>query len=179
VVPNQTRLDYALMAAAWRHASMGGTQDYDWEGVGGQVRGAGLTRMDPWDPAELEMSWEEATLAVRQAALFLGASLAGVAELNPLWLYADRFAPSREDRERTIPVVYGGDRFGQEEEAWYIPESMKWVVVLAFEEDYHALANSPLRLGRVITDMPMDFGGTEFWKMDGSASITARERMEE
>ena len=150
-VPNQTRLDYALMAAAWRHAAMGGGQDYDWEGVGGQVRGAGLTRMGPWDPAELEMSWVDATLAVRHAALFFGASLAGVAELNPLWLYADRFAPTREDRERTIPVVYGGDRFGQEEDAWYIPESMKWVVVLAFEEDYHALANSPGRLASAAT----------------------------
>jgi len=151
VVPNQTRLDYALMAAAWRHAGMGGGQDYDWEGVGGQVRGAGLTRMGPWDPAELGMSWEDATLAVRHAALFLGASLAGVAELDPLWLYADHFAPTREDRERTIPVVYGGDRFGQEEDAWYIPESMKWVVALAFEEDYHALANSPGRLASAAT----------------------------
>ncbi len=151
VVPNQTRLDYALMAAAWRHAAMGGGGDYQWEGTGGQLQGSGLTRLGPWDPADLDMTWEEATLAVRHAALFFGASLAGMAELNPLWLYADHFAPTREDRERTIPVIYGGDRFEQSEDAWYIPESVNRVVALAFEEDYHALANSPGRLASAAT----------------------------
>ncbi len=150
-LPNQTRLDYALMAAAWRHASMSGSRDYDWDGLGGQVRGAGLDRMGPWDPGDLHMSWEEATLAVRHAALFYGASLAGVAELNPLWLYSDHFAPSRDDRERAIPVIYGGDRFEQAEDAWYIPRSMNRVIALAFEEDYHAIANSPGRLASAAT----------------------------
>jgi reductive dehalogenase len=145
-VPNQTRLDYALMAAAWRHASMSGSRDYDWDGVGGQIQGAGLDSMGPWDPADLNMTWEEATLAVRHAALFYGASLAGVAILNPLWLYSDHFSPRRGDMERTIPVHYAGDRFGQEDDAWYIPESMDRVVALAFEEDYHAISNSPGRL---------------------------------
>jgi len=140
IVPNQTRLDYALMAAAWRHASMEGSQDYDWDGVGGQVRGAGLDRMGPWDPADLDMTWEDTTRAVRHAALFYGASLAGVAELNPLWLYSDHFSPGQGDMERTIPVHYEGDRFEQAEDAWYIPESMNRVVALAFEEDYHGIS---------------------------------------
>ena len=144
--PNQTRLDYALMAAAWRHASMGGSRDYDWDGVGGQVRGAGLDRLGPWDPGDLDMNWEEATLAVRHAALFYGASLAGVAELNPLWLYSDHFSPGPGDIERTVPVHYGGDRFEQGDDGWYIPGAMNRVIALAFEEDYHALANSPGRL---------------------------------
>jgi reductive dehalogenase len=146
IIPNQTRLDYALMAAAWRHASMDGSRDYDWDGVGGQVRGAGLDRMGPWDPADLDMTWDEATQAVRHAALFYGASLAGVAELNPLWVYSDHFDPARGDPERTIPVHYEGDRFEQTEEAWYIPESMNRVVALAFEEDYYGISNSPGRL---------------------------------
>ena len=150
-VPNQTRLDYAFMAAAWRHASMGGSQDYGWDGVGGQVRGAGLDRMGPWDPSDLEMTWEEATLAVRHAGLFYGASLAGVTELNPLWLYSDHFSPNREDRERTIPVHYGGDRFEQTDDAWYVPESMNRVIALAFEEDYYAISNSPGRLASAAT----------------------------
>jgi len=150
-VPNQTRLDYALMAAAWRHANTSGSRDYDWDGVGGQVRGAGLDRMGLWDPAELDMTWEDATLAVRHAALFFGASLAGVAELNPLWIYSDHFSPTREDRERTIPIHYGGDRFEQTEDAWYIPESMNRVISLAFEEDYFAISNSPGRLASAAT----------------------------
>jgi reductive dehalogenase len=107
--------------------------------------------MGPWDPAELDMSWEDATLAVRHAALFYGASLAGVAELNPLWIYSDHFSPSRDDIERTIPVHREGDRFEQTEDAWYIPESMNRVVALAFEEDYHAISNSPGRLASAAT----------------------------
>jgi reductive dehalogenase len=150
-IPNQTRLDYALMAAAWRHASMGGSRDYDWDGTGGQVRGLRLDSMEPWDPSDLDMSWEEATLAVKHAALFYGASLVGVAELNPLWLYSDHFFPNRENRERTIPVHYGGDRFEQGEDAWYIPGAMNRVLALAFEEDFYAIANSPGRLASAAT----------------------------
>ncbi len=145
-VPNQSRLDYALMAGAWRHSSMGGSTDYDWDGVGGQVRGAGLDRMGPWNPADLDMSWDDATLAVRHAALFYGASLAGVAELNPLWLYRDISSPTREDRARTITVHRTEDRFEQADDAWYIPGSMNRVIALAFEEDFHAMSNSPGRL---------------------------------
>jgi len=150
-VPNQTRLDYALMAAAWRHASMGGSQDYEWDGVGGQVRGAGLDRMGPWDPADLGMTWDEATLAVRHAALFLGASLAGVAEMNPLWLYRDIMSPTREDRGRTITVHRTEERFERTSDAWYIPESMNRVIALAFEEDFYGISNSPGRLASAAT----------------------------
>ena len=150
-IPNQTRLDYALMAAAWRHASMGGSDDYEWDGVGGQVRGAGLDRMGPWDPADLGMTWDEASRAVRHAGLFLGASLVGVAEMNPLWLYRDIMSPNGEDRERTIPVHRTEDRFERTPDAWYIPESMNRVVALAFEEDYYGISNSPGRLASAST----------------------------
>ncbi len=148
VLPDQTRLDYALMAAAWRHA---GGDSYDWEGVGGQVSGSGLDRMGPWDPAELDMDWAAATLAVKHAALFYGASLAGVARLDRRWLYRDHFAPNRSDRERIIPVIADGERYEQTAEAWYIPKSMDRVVALAFEEDYWGIANSPGRLASAAT----------------------------
>ena len=78
--------------------------------------------------------------------MFYGASLAGVAELNPLWLYSDHHAPSDENKERVLPVLRDGDRYERGEDAWYIPPSMNRVVALAFEEDYYALANSPGRL---------------------------------
>ena len=151
LVPNQTRLDYALMAAAWRHAAMGGGDDYDWESTAGMVRGARFEQMGPWDPADLDTTWEDASLAVKHAALFYGASLAGIAELNPLWLYSDHYAPRRDDRERTIAVVSEGERFEQGENAWYIPESMNRVIALAFEEYYFAIANSPGRLASAAT----------------------------
>ncbi len=144
-VPNQTRLDYALMTAAWHGARSGGGLSYRWE----SRQAARLTEvfeLGPWDPSEMGMTWAEASLAVKHASLFFGSSLAGIAELNPLWLYSDRFSPTREDRERSIPVISEGERFEQADGAWYIPSSLSRVVVLAFEEDYFGIANSPGRL---------------------------------
>ncbi len=145
-IPNQTRLDYALMAASWHMANVHGNTSYQWELHRGTVQGLGLHELGPWDPSELSMNWEEATLAVKHAALFYGASLAGVAEINPLWLYSDCFSPREDDRGYAIPVLSEGDRFGQTEEALYIPSTMDRVVALAFEEDFDGIANSPGRL---------------------------------
>ncbi len=144
-VPNQTRLDYALMTAAWHGARSGGGLSYRWESYS-RAGGAAMDELGPWNPSDLDMTWEEASLAVKHAALFFGASLAGIAELNPLWLYSDRFSPTREDRARAIPVLSEGERFEQTDEALYIPQSMNRVIALAFEEDYYAIANSPGRL---------------------------------
>lgn len=149
--PNQTRLDYALQAAAWASAAMGGGPAYEWSVQTGQIKGLLQYGLAPWDPADIDMSWEEASLAVKHAALFYGASLAGIAELNPLWVYSDAFAPSKEDIERTIPVLEDGDRLEQAEDAWYIPASLNRVIAMAFEEDYYAMSNSPGRLASAAT----------------------------
>ena len=144
-VPNQTRLDYALMTAAWHGARSGGGLSYSWESYAG-FSGAIRDKLGPWDPSDLDMTWEDATLAVKHASLFFGASVAGITELNPLWLYSDSFSPTREDRGRAIPVLSQGDRFERTDEALYIPRSMNRVIALAFEEDYYGIANSPGRL---------------------------------
>ena len=144
-VPNQTRLDYALMNAAWHGARSGGGLSYRWESYS-RSPGSGQDERDPWDPSDLDMTWEEASLAAKHASLFFGASLAGIAELNPLWLYSDSFSPTRENRERAIPVLSEGERFERTDEALYIPNSMNRVIALAFEEDYYGIANSPGRL---------------------------------
>lgn len=144
-VPNQTRLDYALMTAAWHGARSGGGLSYRWEPQSG-VRGTGMDKLGPWDPSDLDLTWEEASLAVKHASLFFGASQAGIAELNPLWLYSDSFSPTREDRARAIPVLSEGERFERTDEALYIPSSMNRVVALAFEENFFGIANSPGRL---------------------------------
>lgn len=149
-IPNQTRLDYALMAAAWTYARSGGIT-YRWDGPFGGVRGESIVGLGPWDPADIDMNWEDASRAVKHAALFYGASLAGIAKLNPLWLYSDAFSPTREDRGRTVPVIRDTDRFEQAEDAWYIPHSMNRVIVVAFEEDYYGIANSPGRLASAAT----------------------------
>lgn len=145
-IPDLTRLDYALMSASWALSSRGGRICYDWQPQSGMVRYMERYDLDPWTPADLDMSWDDASLAVKHAALFYGASLSGIARLNPLWLYADHYAPGKDQRERTVPVLCEGDRFEQGDEAWYIPKSMNRLVVMAFEEDFHAIANSPGKL---------------------------------
>ncbi|MFC1564946.1 reductive dehalogenase [candidate division KSB1 bacterium] len=150
-VPDQTRLDYALMAASWKYANMDYGGVYRWDLQGGMVKGLRLDQMGQWDPSEIDMTWEEASLAVKHAALFYGGSLAGIAKMNPLWLYSDTYSPVRDDRSRALPVIPDGDRFGRENDAWYIPESMDRVIAIAFEEDYHGIANSPGRLASAAT----------------------------
>jgi len=144
-VPENTRLDYALMTAAWSYAFTGGLT-YRWHGPSGMARSEGMAELGPWNPGDIDMTWEDATRAVKHAGLFYGASLAGVAELNPLWIYTDIHSPGREDRGRALPVLTEGERFEQTAEAWYIPRSMNRVVALAFEEDFFAIANSPGKL---------------------------------
>ncbi|MCB2160460.1 reductive dehalogenase [bacterium] len=145
-VPNQTRLDYALMAAAWATSSMSGGYQYEWQVQTGMIKGMGLDTMAPWDPAELGMTWNDAHLAVKHAALFFGASVAGVAALNPDWLYSNIYSPTEDDPEHTIPVIRNTDRFEKAEDAYYIPASMNRAIVMGIEEDYDGIANSPGRL---------------------------------
>ena len=140
-IPNQTRLDYAFYDGAWTFANLGSSLAYNWQNGRRRYSGEGK-----WNPADIDMSWEDASLAVKHAALFYGASLSGIAALNPLWIYSDAHIGSREDREFTVPVIRDGDRFEQTDEAWYIPESMNRVVALGFEMNHLAIANSPGRL---------------------------------
>lgn len=150
VVPNQTRLDYALMSAAWSMARLPNSPCYNWETSSYSTRGLG-DRLEKWDPAALDMGPDETALAVKHAAMFYGASLAGVSDLNPAWLYGRIHSPTREDRLREIPFHYGGDRYEKTDDAWYIPSSMNKVIALAFEEDYEGMANSPGRLASAAT----------------------------
>ncbi len=150
IVPNQTRLDYALMSASWSMARLPGSPCYKWETSSYSTRGMG-DKLGKWDPSTLDMGPAETSLAVKHAAMFYGASLAGVAKLNPAWLYGKIHSPSREDRLREIPFHYGGDKLGKTEDAWHIPGSMKWVISLAFEEDYEGMTNSPGRLASAAT----------------------------
>ncbi len=151
VVPNQSRLDYALMSASWSMARLSNSPCYKWETSSYGTRRMGADRLGKWDPATLDMGPEETSLAVKHASLFYGASLAGIAELNPAWLYSHIHSPTREDRLREIPFHYGGDRYEKTKDAWYVPSSMNKVIALAFEEDYEAIANSPGRLASAAT----------------------------
>ncbi|MFC1514060.1 reductive dehalogenase [candidate division KSB1 bacterium] len=134
--PNQTRLDYALMDAAWRFARYPGV--YDWKDYSPESRKSMNQSLGPWDPADLDMTWEDASLAVKHAGLFFGASLAGIADLNPLWIYSEI--------SQNQPVLFEGEYPRRTREAYYLPKSMNKVIALAFEEDYTAIQNSWGRL---------------------------------
>ena len=71
VVPNQTRLDYALMDAAWHGARSGGGLSYGWESNRYGMMGRLSEQLGPWDPSDLDMSWGDASLAVKHASRFV------------------------------------------------------------------------------------------------------------
>lgn len=126
--PNQSRLDYALMQAAWATAHM--EPFYDWKTHSGEIKQ--LADFGKWDPSELDMNWNDVSIAVKHASLFFGATLAGIAKINPLWIY-DEY----RDKNESI---------NDHESQKVVPSTMKHVISLAFEEDYDGIMNSPGRL---------------------------------
>ncbi len=135
VVPNQTRLDYALMASGWALARAPRHAFYDWETQTSQVKG--LEQLGRWNPADLGMGLEDVARAVKNAAHFHGASVVGIARLNPLWIYQEHLPGAQVPASGDAPKV--------------LRESLQWVVVLAFEEDFDGIANSPGRLASAAT----------------------------
>ena len=127
--PNQTRLDYALMQASWATAHM--DPFYNWETQSYSIKQ--LAEFGKWDPSDNDLSWEEASVALKHASLFYGASLAGIAKYNPLWVY-DEYIHAQEGSNRKL-----------------IPENISNVIALAFEEDYDGICNSPGRLASAAT----------------------------
>jgi reductive dehalogenase len=97
---------------------------YDWEGKWGPAF-AGL----PWQPEKLPID-DPATITeiVKDTALFLGASLIGIAEINRQWI----FKP-------------GWDRYGHHEidlDA-KMPPGIKYAVVMAIETNYEFVRHAP------------------------------------
>jgi ferredoxin len=117
--PGYTRIDYALSEAAW-------SLHDGWEQAFKQ------TRITHWRSKVMGDDWHkepmpvtdpaEMTMSLKKAALFLGASLVGVAEVNPLWLY--------ENWRYTL-------------EPLELPAGVRYAVVLAFEMNTEAVSESP------------------------------------
>ncbi len=137
-LPNQTRLDYAFMQAAWSTAFTPGF--YDWESKSPPIKQ--MASYGKWNPADLGMNWKEVTLAVKHAALFYGASLAGTTNLNPLWIYDEYKYGS------TVTKNYDTE---SKIETKAMPSKVKYAISLAFEEDYDGISNSPGRIASAAT----------------------------
>jgi reductive dehalogenase len=97
---------------------------YDWEGPWSP----GFIGL-PWDPPKLPVdNPHEMTEVVKDTALFLGASLVGITELNWDWVYKP-----------------GWERYGHKEIDLdqMIPPSIKYVVVMAIETNYDYVKHAP------------------------------------
>lgn len=140
-----TRLDYAFYRASWTvHRALntttgngeGGAGLYNWETLGAV---APYDTLPPWEPTD--MTPEEVSTAIKIAAKFYGASLAGIAEVDERWIYEKVFNRYSEPLglEKEIVFddvdapVYSADG------PCIIPSSYKYVISLAFEMDYDGM----------------------------------------
>jgi reductive dehalogenase len=97
---------------------------YDWEGKWGPSF-AGL----PWTPEKLKIDAPaEITEIVKDTALFLGASLVGITEINPQWI----FRP-------------GWERYGHKEIDLdsKLPAGTRYAIVMAIETNYDFVRHAP------------------------------------
>jgi reductive dehalogenase len=137
--PGYTQIDLAQRVAGF-HGAMAAnchtgnwtrpalTEDlgcfYDWEGRWSPYW-AGL----PWQPDKLPVDDPAAiSETVKDTALFLGASLVGITEINPLWIYKP-----------------GWERYGHKEidlDA-RMPPGIKYAIVMAIETNYDFVRHAP------------------------------------
>jgi epoxyqueuosine reductase len=144
-----TRLDFAFYTAAWTVAtckgndagSVGGSNGglFDWNPLGGFVGRSQLYDLPPWQSEK--WSPEQVSHIVKTAAKFYGASLSGIAELDPRWLYSHRYTKGGTATMGpmiTAPILYEDAEAPAELEdgTLIIPKSFKYVISLAFEMDY-------------------------------------------
>ncbi|HEX9798420.1 MAG TPA: reductive dehalogenase [Anaerolineales bacterium] len=146
--PGFNRMDYAFYTASWTVATVqgngagavGGSNGglYSWQPLPGSfLSRARLTEMGPWDMAGYTP--REVTDIVKKAALFYGASMAGIAELDERWIYSHRDTKGYSDPPNIVAPILFEDVDVPEERAdktLVIPRSMKYVISMAFEMDY-------------------------------------------
>jgi len=122
--PGFTRKDYALTDAAWYiedHFAMGNLGSahdglYAWESRDEGKNDLPKTTSDP----------KELTRIVKNGAAFFGASLVGVCEINPLWIYSHNYNDITDELNELE-----------------LPEGINHAIVMAVEMDYDYIQTSP------------------------------------
>ena len=130
--PGYRREDLALSDAAWAIAGAFGT------GSGMNGYHQGLYSLDNLEGSEPEEPWdhsyltpEEVTQRVKTAALFFGASLVGITELDEKWLYSRYSSMDEEPRRGDIRYVEAEKAEYLEDGTLVIPKSHKYCFVMA------------------------------------------------
>ncbi|NOR15797.1 MAG: reductive dehalogenase [Candidatus Aminicenantes bacterium] len=137
-----TALDRALNAAGWA---------LDHKFASGSENGQPHSQAYAWDERARRQKVEfsdaqDAARKVKKAARFLGASLVGVADYDPLWTYATLVKIREEEEESEGPPAF--DSFVPE-----FPFEPRSVVVIAVEMDYEGIATSPSSLEGAATGL--------------------------
>ena len=122
--PGFTQVDYALGDASWT------IEDHFAKGV----QGSNLEGLYTWEnldrgetsPRKVDYEPRKLTETLKKAAHFFGASLVGVCEVNPLWIYSHNY------NEIT------GELTKME-----LPTGFDYAVVMAVEMDYEYIQTSP------------------------------------
>lgn len=81
------------------------------------------------------------TYIIKKVAKYFGADLVGIAKYDPRWVYTHRFVHSE--------ALSAVDGFY--EEPIRIPDEVKYVIVMAFEEDYDTIRCVPNEVGEAST----------------------------
>lgn len=151
--PGFTRLDYAFYNAAWTVAGALGSNNgstgwgngglFSWQSLRGR-----MPTKEPWKPSD----WNphELSMMVKKAARFYGASLAGITEFDRRWIYSHRYNEQASRKNPNPPAgqeppILFEDVDGpheREDKSLVIPNSMKYVIALAFEMDRDGIETS-------------------------------------
>jgi reductive dehalogenase len=137
--PGYTQVDLALRIAGFHCAMASNCHTGNWTRPRlSEKLGCFLDWEGPWSPGFMGLPWQpeklpihdpaEMSEIVKDAALFLGASLVGICELNQNWVYKP-----------------GWNRYGHREIDLdpMIPPSVKYAVVLAIETNYGFVRHAP------------------------------------
>ena len=156
--PGFTRLEYAFSRVAWfSHKTQA---FYRWTTPSRPLLGR-------WEPEGL--SGQDVTSIIKKVALFYGASLVGVTELDHRWVYSKAFVrgdrsdgyrdgigiyddPSKKNLE--IPVEF--DDIDQpvkniKDRKFIIPRSMRYVIAMAIEMESDSIEHGTTCLGAAAT----------------------------
>lgn len=137
------QLDEALNEAAWSvdHKFASGSEN-------GQPHSQAYEWDEPVRQKKVEFkSTEDASRKVKKAASFLGASLVGITDYDPLWTYSELIKAKFEEER---------DQEGRPQYEIFVPEfpfEPKSVVVMAVEMDYRTIALSPSELEGAATGL--------------------------
>jgi len=138
-----TQLDDALDEAAWA---------VDHKFASGSENGQPHSMAYAWDERVRRQKVDfkdaaDASKKIKKAARYLGASLVGITEYNPLWTYSELIKEKFEDEsQQEGPPGY--EIFTPE-----FPFKPKSVVVIAVEMDYRTIALSPSSLEGAATGL--------------------------